>query len=289
MPKMSIPRVPGTFGKYWSGGRKPSRDGRCRILAPVTRRIHVIGIGAGDPDYVTAQAVAALNDTQVFFAMDKTQNKGAVKDELVALRRQICERFIREPGYRFVELPDPERARAAPDSAAYRQAVADWHAARAQMWAEAIEAELAPCGVGAFLAWGDPSLYDSTLRILDAVATRVDIDYDVIPGITAIQALTARHRIPLNDVGEPVLVTTGRQLRDNGLSGSAVVMLDGDCSFLGCPPQTRIWWGAYLGTPDELLVSGTVGEVGDKIAEQRAEARDRHGWIMDTYLLRPAD
>jgi precorrin-6A synthase len=207
----------------------------------------------------------------------------------VAVRRQICERFIREPGYRFVELPDPERARAAPDSAAYRQAVADWHAARAQMWAEAIEAELAPCGVGAFLAWGDPSLYDSTLRILDAVATRVDIDYDVIPGITAIQALTARHRIPLNDVGEPVLVTTGRQLRDNGLSGSAVVMLDGDCSFLGCPPQTRIWWGAYLGTPDELLVSGTVGEVGDKIAEQRAEARDRHGWIMDTYLLRPAD
>ena len=172
MPKMSIPRVPGTFGKYWSAGRKPSREGRCRILAPVTRRIHVIGIGAGDPDYVTAQAVAALNDTQVFFAMDKTQNKGAVKDELVAVRRQICERFIREPGYRFVELPDPERARAAPDSAAYRQAVADWHAARAQVWAEAIEAELAPCGVGAFLAWGDPSLYDSTLRILDAVATR---------------------------------------------------------------------------------------------------------------------
>ena len=195
----------------------------------------MIGIGAGDPDYVTAQAVAALNDTQVFFAMDKAPNKGAVKDDLVALRRQICERFIREPGYRFVELPDPERARAAPDSAAYRQAVADWHAARAQVWAEAIESELAPGGVGAFLAWGDPSLYDSTLRILDAVAARVDIDYDVIPGITAIQALTARHRIPLNDVGEPVLVTTGRQLRDNGLSGSAVVMLDGDCSFLELP------------------------------------------------------
>ena len=171
----------------------------------VTRRIHVIGIGAGDPDYVTAQAVAALNDTQVFFAMDKgphATGQGAdAKDDLVALRRQICERFIREPGYRFVELPDPPRAR----DGDYRQAVADWHAARAQVWAEAIESELAPGGVGAFLAWGDPSLYDSTLRILDTVAARVDIDYDVIPGITAIQALTARHRIPLNDVGEPVL------------------------------------------------------------------------------------
>lgn len=241
----------------------------------------MIGIGAGDPDYVTAQAVVALNDTQVFFATDK----GATKDDLVELRRQICRRFIRENGYRFVELADPPRAK----DGDYRQAVSDWHSARAALWAEAIETELEPGGVGAFLAWGDPSLYDSTLRILDAVAARVDIDYDVIPGITAIQALTARHRIPLNDVGESVLVTTGRQLRSHGLSGSAVVMLDGDCSFRACPPQTRIWWGAYLGTPDELLVSGTVAEVGDVIAKVRAEARARHGWIMDTYLLRSAD
>jgi precorrin-6A synthase len=250
----------------------------------VTRRIHVIGIGAGDPDYVTAQAVAALNDTQVFFAMDK----GDTKDDLVALRHVICERFIREPGYRFHEMPDPPRARTAADSRAYRQAVADWHTERARLWADAIASELGPGDVGAFLAWGDPSLYDSTLRILETVAASVDIDYDVIPGITAIQALTARHRVPLNDVGEPVLITTGRQLRDNGLSGSAVVMLDGDCSFRTCPPQTRIWWGAYLGTLDELLVSGTVGEVGATITELRAEARARHGWIMDTYLLRPS-
>jgi len=254
------------------------------ILARVTRRIHVIGIGAGDPDYVTAQAVAALNDTRVFFVMDK----GEAKDELVALRRLICERFIREPGYRFVELPDPPRNRVAPDTPAYRQAVADWHARRARLWADAIASELGPGDVGAFLAWGDPSLYDSTLRILETVSAHVDIDYDVIPGITAIQALTARHRIPLNEVGEPVLITTGRQLRTHGLTGDAVVMLDGECSFRVCPPDTRIWWGAYLGTPDEILVAGTVGEVGDKITELRAAARERHGWIMDTYLLRPA-
>jgi precorrin-6A synthase len=147
--------------------------------------------------------------------------------------------------------------------------------------------ELPDGGVGAFLAWGDPSLYDSTLRILDLVAQRVDVDYDVIPGITAIQALTARHRIPLNDIGEPVLITTGRRLRDEGLTGASVIMLDGECTFLECPPDTRIWWGAYLGTPNELLVAGTVGADGERIAAMRAEARARHGWIMDTYLLRP--
>ena len=243
------------------------------------RRIHVIGIGVGDPDYVTVQAIAALNDTQVFFAMDK----GEAKADLVALRRTICERFIRDPGYRFVELPDPKRSA----DSDYRDAVSDWHAARARVWAAAISAELGPDDVGAFLAWGDPSLYDSTLRVLDAVSREVDISYDVIPGITAVQALTARHRIPLNEVGEPVLMTTGRQLRAHGLSGSAVVMLDAECSFLTCPADTRIWWGAYLGTAAELLVAGTVGEVGARIAEARSEARARHGWIMDTYLLRP--
>jgi precorrin-6A synthase len=245
------------------------------------RSIHVIGIGAGDPGYVTAQAVEALNDTQVFFVMDK----GEIKSDLVALRREICETFIREPGYRFVELPDPKRAK----DGDYRQVVTDWHEARAQLWAQAIETELADGGVGAFLAWGDPSLYDSTLRILELVGRHVAIDYDVIPGVTAIQALTARHRIPLNDIGEPVLITTGRQLRETGLDGTAVVMLDAECSFLGCPASTHIWWGAYLGTPDEILVSGTVGEVGTKIVSMRADARSRHGWIMDTYLLRTTE
>ncbi len=248
------------------------------------RHIHVIGIGAGDPDYVTVQAIEALNDTQVFFAMDK----GEAKSDLMALRREICARFIRQPGYRFVELPDPKRSA----DSDYREAVSDWHAARARVWAGAIAAELGRDGVGAFLAWGDPSLYDSTLRILEVVAAELEFTFDVIPGITAVQALTARHRIPLNEVGEPVLITTGRKLRAHGLDGSGasvIVMLDAECSFQVCPPDTRIWWGAYLGTDDELLVAGTVGEVAARIAVLRAEARARHGWIMDTYLLRPAD
>lgn len=246
----------------------------------MTRRIHVIGVGAGDPDYVTAQAVSALNDTDVFFVMDK----GEAKADLVAWRRDICGRFIEASRhYRFVDLPDPPRA----STGDYRAAVTDWHAARARLWADAITSELGPGDVGAFLAWGDPSLYDSTLRILDAVARHVDIDYDVIPGITAIQALTARHRLPLNEIGEPVLITTGRKLEPE-FSGTAVVMLDGDCAFRKCLPDTRIWWGAYLGTEHELLISGTVGDVGERIVAMRADARARHGWIMDTYLLRSA-
>ena len=240
----------------------------------------MIGIGAGDPDYVTAQAVAALNDTQVIFAMDK----GSEKSDLVALRRQVCERFIREPGYRFVELRDPERARAAPGSPAYRSGRRLAYARRPRgptrnpSWNPAVSAP----------SWHGATCRSTTARCESGTSSPPASTSTTTSSPASAIRRTA-HRIPLNDAGEPVLVTTGRQLRDYGLSGSAVVMLDGDCSFRNCPPQTRIWWGAYLGTPDELLVSGTVGEVGSRIAELRADARARHGWIMDTYLLRPAD
>ena len=254
----------------------PLRAGKVFV---VRRLIHLIGIGAGDPDYLTVQAIRALNETEVFFAADK----GAQKHDLLAQRRDICARYIEDPSYRFVELLDPERS-ALID---YRSAVDQWHAARARQWAEAISAELRPDGVGAFLVWGDPSLYDSVVRILADIAGQIDLDYDVIPGISAVQALTARHRIPLNEVGEPVTVTTGRQLRAHGLSGSTVVMLDGGCSFQSCPADTLIWWGAYLGTGHEILRAGTVGSVGEEIVAVREQARARHGWIMDTYLLRP--
>ena len=50
-----------------------------------------------------------------------------------------------------------------------------------------------------------------------------------------------------------------------------------------------IWWGAYLGTPDEILLSGPLAEVGPEIERVRAEARARKGWMFDTYLLRRGD
>jgi len=249
----------------------------------VTRRIHVIGIGAGDPDYVTAEAVRALNDTAVFFAMDK----GEAKNDLVALRRQICERFIVRPGYRFVELADPQRAK----DANYRQAVAQWHSARAAVWADAIERELAPEGVGAFLAWGDPSLYDSTLAILDDILARGELAFsvEVIPGISSVSTLAARHRVGLNQVGRPIQITTGRRLAKEWPDGvdDVVVMLDAQTAFTEHLDQDAdIYWGAYLGTPDEVLVSGVLGDVRDEIVRVRSAARERKGWMFDTYLLR---
>lgn len=248
------------------------------------RRVLVIGIGAGDPDHVTVQAIAALNAADVFFVVDK----GAAKHELVRLRKEICERFIEGESYRIVDVPDPARDRAAPD---YAAAVAAWRSARADVWEALIAEELGADDCGAFLVWGDPALYDSTIAVLDDIAARgrVTFDVEVIPGISSVQALAAAHRIPLNRVGEPIAITTGRRLLEThgNDAGDVVVMLDAACAFDAIEDRdTEIWWGAYVGTEHELLVAGRLGDVAAEIVRVRAAARERHGWIMDVYLLR---
>jgi precorrin-6A synthase len=246
------------------------------------RRLNVIGIGAGDPEYLTVQAINALTRTDVFFFTDK----GDDGSDLVRLRNEICERYADSSRYRIVEMPDPARD----DSLPYDQAVREWHEKRVDLWETTVETELADGGVGGFLAWGDPAFYDSTLRILEAVRTRGTFDFavDVIPGISAIQALAARHGIPLTQVGRSLTVTTGRQLRHGWPEGATdvVVMLDAHCSFRELDHDLSIYWGAFLGTDDEVLISGTIGECGETIADVRSAARTRKGWMFDTYLLR---
>lgn len=252
------------------------------------RKVFVIGIGAGNPDYVTVQAINALNKVDVFFVMDK----GSDKEDLVRVRKEICDRYIKDKSYRTVEAADPPRDRT---SSSYESTVEKWHEQRADIYEQLIAQELGDEDCGAFLVWGDPSLYDSTLRIIDRIVARgvIAFDYEVIPGISSIQALAARHRIALNRIGKSIHITTGRKIAE-GLPNNiddVVVMLDADCSFKNLPDsEMDIYWGAYIGTEDEILASGKLRELMHDIETKRAEARLRKGWIMDTYLLRkPAD
>jgi precorrin-6A synthase len=248
------------------------------------RKLKLIGIGAGNPDYITMQAVNALKQVDVVFVTDKGNDTA----DLLRARKEVCERYMQSKPYRTIEIQDPERDRT---TAAYRSAVAAWHEKRAAVYEQIIREQLADGECGAFLVWGDPSLYDSTLRIIDQVAARqtVDFECEIIPGITSIQALAARHRISLNQIGEPVHITTGRRLIDEQPTGdtNVVVLLDGECAFKNLAnDDIDIYWGAYLGTPDEILLAGRLSELGERIEQARAQARKRKGWIMDTYLLR---
>lgn len=243
----------------------------------MVHELWLIGIGTGNPAHVTLEGQAALREA----ALVMVPRKGPDKADLAELRHEI----LRASGSTapVAEFDMPVRDESQP----YAERVARWHDEIARIWAETIAADQ-PAGPVALMVWGDPGLYDSTLRIADRLTPCPRLR--VVPGITSLQALTAAHAIPFNTVNGAVTVTTGRRLRDHGWpegGETVVVMLDGDCSFQKLQPEgLHIWWGGVLGMPQQVLDAGPLAEAGPRIVEKRAEARAQHGWIMDTYLIR---
>lgn len=236
----------------------------------------LIGIGTGSPAHLTQEARAAMHRADVILI----PHKGASKADLADLRVSIAQAELGDAAkLAFFTMPKRD-----PDPADYEAEVIAWHDAICTEW----QAAAGNAQRVALLVWGDPMLYDSTLRIAERLNPKPNIT--VIPGITAIQALCAAHAIPLNDIGAPVMITTGRQLRDHGFPqgvDSAVFMLDGQCSFQNLPQEDyEIYWGAYLGMDNQIIHRGRLSEVTQTIIEHRAQARADHGWIMDIYLLR---
>jgi precorrin-6A synthase len=248
------------------------------------KKILIIGIGAGNPDHLTVQAINALNRVDVFFLMDK----GHTKEKLVTARKEICDRYITHKDYRFAEAESPPLVIGMPDLQA---CVAALNREKQAVFEQFFAEEMTDGECGAFLVWGDPTLYDSTIRLVETIARsgRHELDYEVIPGISSVQALAARHRITLNQIGQAVEITTGRKIAE-GLpdrADSVVVMLDPDDGFKRYVDQDLdIYWGAYVGTEDEILIAGNLRDVAAQIEHVRAEARRQHGWIMDSYILR---
>ncbi|MDP5216914.1 precorrin-6A synthase (deacetylating) [Ruegeria sp. 2205SS24-7] len=242
------------------------------------QELFLIGIGTGNPDHVTREGARAICEADLILI----PRKGSGKEDLAGLREQIITDLSDTPPP-LAHFDIPKRRA----NAGYLQGVEDWHDAIAQRWQEAIARHKDAKRV-ALLIWGDPSLYDSSLRIADRLEPKPAIR--VIPGITAIQALTAAHAIPINELGAPYIVTTGRRIRDEGWPDpvtSVAVMLDGECSFQSLDPDRYdIWWGAFVGMQEQILIHGPLHEVSRQIIDTRATARTEHGWIMDIYLLR---
>jgi precorrin-6A synthase len=236
----------------------------------VTRRLHVIGFGMG-PQHVTPEAADAIRSVDYLVAFAK----GDRHDPLLAVRAEVARQHGDPP---VVVVPDPPRDRA--DPADYPSAVRAWHDARVAALRAVLDERPGDVGI---LVWGDPSLYDSTLRLVDPL----DVDVTVVPGISAPQLLAARHRIVLHEVGAAVHVTTGRRLREAVESGqdNLVVMLNSGLDLDGLEDWS-IWWGANLGAAGEALVAGRVGDVLPELLAARDAAKADAGWVMDLYLLR---
>ncbi|MEL6792949.1 MAG: precorrin-6A synthase (deacetylating) [Pseudomonadota bacterium] len=237
----------------------------------------LIGIGTGNPNHVTLEGREALREA----ALILVPRKGGDKSDLAELRYEIIAASGATARVADFEMPVRD------ESLPYAERVEAWHDEIAARWATAIAAH-EPAGPVALLVWGDPGLYDSTLRIAARLDPRPQVR--VVPGVSALQALTAAHAIPFNTINGAVNVTTGRRLRRHGWPKdveTVFVMLDGQCSFQSLKTvDAHIWWGAFLGMPEQMLVEGELTKATPRIVAVREEGRARHGWIMDTYMLR---
>jgi precorrin-6A synthase len=234
----------------------------------------LIGMGAGDPGHLTLAAVQAIRAADLILIPEKDG-----KEDLADLRRVLLADILPDDGVQVRAFAMPDRDRLPAD---YPGTVQDWHDRIAGVWHTA----MAGAARVALLVWGDPGLYDSTLRI----ARRLPgLTVRVIPGITAIQALTAAFAIPLNTLGGAVAITTGRRLRDHGWpagADSVVVMLDGQDSFRHLDGPAHVWWGVNVGRPEQVLIAGPLPDTADRLTAAKAAVRAQVGWAMDIYLLR---
>ncbi len=161
--------------------------------------------------------------------------------------------------------------------------------ATSRRWFERLIAEeMADGECGAFLVWGDPTLYDSTIRIIDAIAAHGGhaFDYEVIPGISSVQALrpsTRRRSIASAGRSRSRRAESSPRASRPWRTASSSAAQDG--YKLYADEDVDIYWGAYIGTPDEILVSGKLKAVAGEIERVRTAAatgeRLDHGHLSD--------
>ncbi len=248
-------------------------------------KVYLIGIGPGDPDYLTVQAINTMRKIDVFFLLEK---EGEGCKDFLKMRKKALERYLESGKYRIVVARIPKRKKG---GKSYDAEVETWRQKKAEIITELIKNELKDGETGAFLVWGDPALYDGHLEILQHILEKgaINFKYEAIPGITSIQVLAAKHKIPLNRIGESIVITTGRKLKEYSRDEvtNVIVLLDSYSAFKRFQDTNiDIYWGSYLGTEDEILISGKLKDVIDDIKKLKSEAKKKKGWLMDTYILR---
>ena len=241
--------------------------------------IFIIGIGTGNPEHLTLEGMNTIKKMDIILLPRKNEQK----QELLNFRKYICGLNATKKKTIVEEYDVPERS----NSLTYSNSVNIWHKKISENILNVIKKFDKKLNKFAFLIWGDPGLFDSTLRIISKIEIKHKLK--VISGITSIQSLTSAFSISLNQIGSSVLITNGRNLKKEMFSNNqnVLVMLDGKYSFKNLDSKNYyIWWGAYLGMKKQILIKGILANVEKKIIFEKKKSKSINGWIMDTYLLK---
>jgi precorrin-2/cobalt-factor-2 C20-methyltransferase len=162
-------------------------------------RLVGVGVGPGDPDLVTVRAVRVLTTADVILVPDTAGNasRGQAAATDVGRAEAIVRACAPDTSARIVRVPF---TMGDPTGVTPRRAAA---------WAASAEATVAAfesgASVVAFATIGDPSVYSTFSYLAASVQDRLpEVAVEVVPGITAMQALAAASRTPLVE-GDEIL------------------------------------------------------------------------------------
>lgn len=246
----------------------------------MVKRLYLIGVGPGDPRYLTLEAYQIIKKLRVFLIPEKKDKKAG----LTELRLGII-RFVKgESPFEVIYLNFPEREK----GSNYRLKVEEWRKKKAEILFESLKS-IDEEEVG-FLVIGDPAIYDGHVEILHEVSKYISFEFVVIPGLSAYQVLAAKERLSLTDIATPLHFHTPRTLRNlSAVSVPTVVFLDNYETFrkFRDDHSISIHWGAFIGTEKETIVYGNLARVCDQISELRRRFKKVEGHLLEIYFLRP--
>ena len=223
--------------------------------------IVVIGIGTGNPEHMTVEAIGALNAADLVLI----PRKGAAKADLAELRRAICDRYLDEPRDpdRRVRHAAPRRGRRLPRRAS-RPGTGRSPASTARLL-DGVDGTRRRC-------WSGATPRSTTARCASSTTSRPAGSPSRggwsrgSPACRRWPRATASRSTPS---AAPVHVTTGRRLREAVPDAE----LDrGDARRRrrlprGAGARTSTSAGAPTsGWTQEIVVAGPLAEVGDRIA-----------------------
>ena len=154
-------------------------------------RLYGVGVGPGDPELITLKAANILSRVPIIFVPKKTERSESIAESIVSGLATKTEPKI--VGLVLPMLKD-------------REQLADyWHQAADTVWQHLERGE--DC---AFVNVGDPLLYGTFIHILETLKrSHPEIEVEVVPGISSINAAAARAVVPLASDDDNIAIIAG--------------------------------------------------------------------------------
>ena len=154
-------------------------------------RLYGVGVGPGDPELLTLRAQHVLSQVPVIFVPKKTKQSESIAESIVGnLTPGIKPKIV---GLVLPMLRDEE------------QLQEYWHQAATTIWQHLERGE-----DGAFVNVGDPLLYGTFIHILEKLQkSHPEIEVEVVPGISSINAAAARTMVPLASNDDNIAIISG--------------------------------------------------------------------------------